>query len=228
LLAFGLHLSIGGWEPYGLLRAFVPGFDSLRSPYRFTVLTEVFLVALAGLALDALWRHRPGWRAVPWGRVAAVVVVVAGVLEVAIMPVRLFPVDQRPPEWAAWLDDQPPGPVAFLPFPADGHVASYAATTRHMLELLDVGVPTVNGYSGLFPARYDELEAAARAYPDGRADALLRELGVRYLVVDAGWLAADPGRRAWLDGLAAARWRGGAAVVYSLDPVTRDRARAPG
>jgi hypothetical protein len=225
ILAFGLNLSIGGVGPYGMLRAWVPGFGSLRSPYRFAVVSEIFLVALAGLGLDALWKHPHRW-----ARAAAVGVVVAGVVEVGIMPVRLFTVDRPPPEWAEWLDDQPPAAVAFLPFPADGHVESYAETTRHMLDLLDVGFPTVNGYSGLFPAAYDELEAAVRAYPadrtdptdqagpadpGDRAEALLRNAGVRYLVVEPGWLAAEPRRREWIEGFAVEELTAPDGVVYT-------------
>lgn len=202
-LALGLNFSIGPWQPYRTLRAVVPGFASLRSPFRFAVLTEVFLVALAALGLDALWRWRPAGRR-PWGAVAAVVVVAAGVVEAGIMPVDLFPVDQATPDWAAWLDDHSDeaaagdGAVAFLPFPPDNGVASYADTADRMLQSLDVGVVTVNGYSGLFPADYEELEIAMRAYPNEAADALLRDLGVSYLVVDAGWLVADRDREPWL------------------------------
>ena len=210
ILALGLNFSLGPWQPYRLLRAVVPGFASLRSPFRFAVLTEVFLVALAALGLDALWRWRPRspWqsdgRRRAWGALAALVVVVAGVVEAGIMPVHLFRVDQETPDWAAWLDDHSAesaagdGSVAFLPFPPDNGVASYADTTRRMLQSLDVGVATVNGYSGLFPADYEELEIAMRAYPSEEADALLRRFGVSYLVVDAGWLVADPVSESWL------------------------------
>jgi hypothetical protein len=216
LLALGLNLSLGGWSPYSVLQNLVPGFQSLRSPFRFAVLTEVFLVALAALALDALWRWRPT-RSVPWGAIAAVVLVTGGVLEVGIMPVDLFSVDRHTPDWAAWLDDHPDGPVAFLPFPATNEVASYAPTTRHMLQLLDVGDPTPNGYSGLFPPTYDVLEEAMRLYPNDQADNLLHVAGVRYLVASDTWLAHDPTRRPWLEARYTLAFTGHDVTVYKAD-----------
>jgi hypothetical protein len=56
LLSLGLNLNLGGWQPYQLVRRFVPGFESLRSPFRADVLTQLFAVALASYALDAAWR----------------------------------------------------------------------------------------------------------------------------------------------------------------------------
>ena len=226
LLALGLNLSIGGWQPYELLRTWVPGFASLRSPFRFAVLTEVFLVPLTAFALDALWhwRPRPGpGRA--WGAVAALVIVVAGVVEVGIMPVHLFRVDQSTPDWAAWLDDQPAeadreqrpgdGSVAFVPFPADYGVADYEDTTRRMLQALDADAATVNGYSGLFPADYEELEVAMHTYPNYEADDLLRRFGVSYLVVDAEWLE-EPGRDTWLSAVYLRVFDGRDAVIFEM------------
>lgn len=226
LLALGLNLSIGEWEPYGLLRDVVPGFASLRSPFRFAVLTEVFLVPLAAFALDALWRWRPApgradGSARAWGAVAAVAVVVVGVVEVGVVPVPVFRVDQDTQDWAAWLDDQPEGSstsgdgsVAFLPFPADYGVADYEDTTRRMLQALDVGAATVNGYSGLFPADYEELEVAMHTYPNDEADALLSRFGVSYLVVDTDWLLDDPVRDSWLSARYLPVFEGRDAVVF--------------
>ncbi|HEX8803621.1 MAG TPA: hypothetical protein VF743_05495, partial [Acidimicrobiales bacterium] len=217
LLSLGLNVDVGGTGPYALVRAAVPGFGSLRSPFRFAVLVEVFLVALSAYGLDALWRWRPG-RRVAWGAVAAVAVVVAGVAEVAIAPVRLLPVDRREPDWAAWLDRHVAdgATLAFLPAAPDNGVASYEDTARAMLVTLDLHDDTVNGYSGLFPADAERLEEAVRDYPSDEADALLRRHDVADLVVDAGWLADDPVRRPWLEARYRRVFTGDDAVVYAV------------
>jgi hypothetical protein len=48
-----LNLSILGWPPFAALRA-LPGFDELRSPFRFAIIMQVLLAALATLALSYL------------------------------------------------------------------------------------------------------------------------------------------------------------------------------
>jgi hypothetical protein len=50
-LAFGGYSALQGW-----LHAFVPGFDKLRAPARFTYLLDFGLAALAALGMDALLR----------------------------------------------------------------------------------------------------------------------------------------------------------------------------
>jgi hypothetical protein len=62
-----------------------------------------------------------------------------------------------------------------------------------MIGVLDLdGSTTVNGYSGLFPATYDELEEAARAYPNAATDELFESYGVTDVVADRDWLAENP------------------------------------
>lgn len=208
LLSLGLNLSLGGWQPYQLVRRVVPGFESLRSPFRADVLTQLFALALASYALDAAW----GWlrapeRAERVPRAAALslaaAVVVLAVAETGVTPGRLHRVDTAPPDWAAYLDDHPvsdePAVLAFLPFPPNGRAGSYQDTVDDMLAVLDTGDTTVNGYSGLFPAGYDTLEIAMRDYPDDRADALLAQYGVDALVVDRDWLADNPAAESSLD-----------------------------
>lgn len=194
-LSFGLTVQVGGWHPYDLVRH-LPGFTELRSPFRAGLLVQVALVPAAALALDALWRHRRGW-----GPAAAVAVCAVAVLEVWPLPQRLTEVPTAaaggpPTAWATWLADQPGagegldgGAVAFVPFPPTNATGSYEQTTGWMLEGLASRWPTVNGYSGLFPAEYDELEAAMRAgFPRPETIAALRARRVRYVVIDRRWL----------------------------------------
>lgn len=224
LLSVGLKLDIGGFQPYNLLRDVVPGFASLRSPFRAEVFTQVFLVALASYALDAGWR----WLTAPdrprWGRVAApalgLLAVALAVAETGVMPVPLHRVDRTTPDWVSYLDDHPPpgGPddnvLAFLPFPRTNGVASYQATVDDMLGVLDSGGTTVNGYSGLFPQTYDELEEVARGYPNEDTNELFRRYGVTAVVADRTWLGDDELTPEFLDEDYRAAFGGDDAVVY--------------
>jgi hypothetical protein len=235
VLSLGLELSVLGVEPYRLVRAVVPGYADLRSPNRAAAVSEVFLVALAAFGLDALWRWRPavaagGRRAaagVGAGALLAGALVAANLAEGAIAPVDTVVVDRSTPDWAAWLEDRPTAEggdgagddrevLAFLPFPPDGSVESYAGTARRMLQVLDAGVTTVNGYSGLWPPSYDRLEAAAREVPNDELDALLREHGVTIVVVEAGPLASRPDVEAWLDERYVEAFRGPDSVAYEV------------
>jgi hypothetical protein len=218
LLALGLNLSVFGFEPYQLIRDLVPGYHSLRSPFRFVAVAEVFLVALAAFGIDDLWR----WKAKA-GAAAAIAVVALGALEVSLAPVELFEVDRSEADWVAWLHehrDDREEVVAFLPFPLTGKVSSYAPTARHMLQVLDAGdgVTTVNGYSGLWPEPYEELEAGAINYPTGNGDILFRDYGVTLLVVDAHWLAERPDVEQVLEYVYQREFTGPDNVVYAVPP----------
>lgn len=219
VLSLGLNLEILGFQPYQVVRAVIPGYDTLRSPFRIAALFELFLLGLAAYGLHELWAWRPrpklewlsrlrfGQRAVALtGPALATVAVVLGVAEVSIAPVRLFEVERATPDWAEWLVEEAPEPartgegaVAFVPFPPGGRASDYAATTEWMLHALDADVPTVNGYSGLFPDDSVRLRGIMRNYPSTAAEAELEAFGVSYLVVDPDWLALDPSRQAWLD-----------------------------
>jgi hypothetical protein len=215
LLSRGLKLSIFGRHPYEAIRDHVPGFEALRSPFRFAVLAELFLIGLAAYGLDALWHWR--WRRLPEGLarrlagpVLAGALVAFSVVEVSIVPVKLFEVDDRTPGWVSWLEDEPreswasnEGPadrpvLAFVPFPINGHVASYETTVRNMRHVLEVEATTVNGYSGLFPDEHGQLENALQNDPTGRGVELLREYGVDYLLVSSVWPNHAPDQIEWL------------------------------
>lgn len=190
-LSFGVHLRTGSVDLYGAVRDHVPGFRSLRSPFRFGAITQVLLVPLAALGLGALWR-----RPTEGLRVLLVAVVAFAGVETALPSDRTSPTPDRPPAWAAYLADHH-GPadhdaVAVVPFPPDGSVESYAPTAAAMLAAIDTGHPLVNGYSGLFPASYDSLEIAMRAYPAIEARTQLRDHGVGWLVVERDWFDAAP------------------------------------
>lgn len=190
LLSGGLKLSVLGFHPYEVVRAVVPGFDQLRNPARFAVLGELFLLGLAAYGLDALWR----WRGRVGAGLAAAVVAV-GLVEVSIAPVRLFE-PQPTARWAGWLDDHAPdrAVMAFVPFPPSGQVGEFQETTARMVQVVDKDLTTVNGYSGLFPDRYELLSNAMYGYPSARGDAALRAFRVQYLVASTAWLRRDPNR----------------------------------
>jgi hypothetical protein len=89
-----------------------------------------------------------------------------------------------------------------------------------MLAGLDHHRPLVNGYSGLFPSGYDDLETAMRLdFPNPQAMDLLVRDRVSWIVVPRGWAEGD-GREAL------ANWgtvlhpvfTGEDMVIYSITP----------
>jgi hypothetical protein len=142
LLSLGLNLTIGGWAPYALLRTYYPGFQQLRSPFRFGLFVQLYLLILASYGLRWLWI----WRA-PLGRWLAISATILSLLELLIVPASLYrvPVERLHARWINWLATQPPGAVAMVPFPPTGRASDYEATTIAMLQALNHRKPLING-----------------------------------------------------------------------------------
>jgi hypothetical protein len=186
-LAGGLRWRFGTWRPYSLLYDHVPGFDRLRSPFRFTVGAQIALIGLAALGVAGLWR----WRA-NVGRVLAIAFVSLSLLETVHFGVRLEATrDATRTDWVQWLERRPGGAVAMVPFPNGPSADDYADTTVAMLAGLEHGHPLVNGYTGLFPDDYaNELFGAMASFPDDLSATLLAQRRTRYLVARRDWLTA--------------------------------------
>ena len=165
--------------PYALLMLF-PGFNSLRVPARFWMMTTLCLAVVGAMLFDAL-AARLGSK-----RLAAAWLVACGVL--ADGWVTEFPLAKAPPVWKA--ENCSPGSegpglrtTALMELPLGHSYNDVAAMYRSMLH----GRPVVNGYSGYFPPHY----AALRFGLALRDDDVLTQLashGAADVVIDA---AAD-------------------------------------
>jgi hypothetical protein len=224
LLALGLNLHVLGWRPFASLRADVPGYDEVRSPYRFDALVDIHLAALAALGLGRL-------RVATVPRAAAVVVAV-GALAVAenlSLPAPLIhvPTSART-AWTAWLRDQPPGTVVVhVPFPAGFAASDYAIESWRLFAQTNHHKPLVNGYSGYFPVvrtpdRVYPAYAAfqltmAREFPSYPLLCVLaKDIGANVVVVDRPWLRSHRAQvRRWKAFLRPA-YADGAVGIYAL------------
>ena len=171
--------------PYALLM-FLPGFNALRVPARFWMLTTLCLAVIGGIMFDRL-ASRLGTM-----RLTAAVIVSLAVL--ADGWVSDFPLAKAPDVWKVEAC-RGFGPLMELPLgdPFRDVAAMYRAMSH--------GGPLVNGYSGYFPPHY----AALRFGLGLRDDDVLTQLaahGVRDVVVDSahdgdgGWkryVTAHPG-----------------------------------
>jgi hypothetical protein len=187
LLSLGFNLELGAWRPYELLRSGYPGFEQLRSPFRFGVFVQIFALSLAGFGLSALWR----WRG-RIGHIRAVALVAVSLLEVLALPARLsdFPQGTLTQDWVEWLKHQPSGAVAVVPFPASGRASDYQPTTIAMLQALEFDKPLANGYSGFFPPTYERLNRAVQNFPSADSLNKLDEQAITYLVIDRSRLGS--------------------------------------
>ncbi|MGF1504535.1 MAG: hypothetical protein ACFB51_05280 [Anaerolineae bacterium] len=180
LLSLGLNLRLGVWRPYALLIDIMPGFDRLRSPFRFAAFVQLFLLMLATLGLDVLWQQR-------FGPALCLLLVMAGTLETARVPLQMEAVPELQPDWAERLPAD--AVVALIPFPNSGRTPAYEQTALAMNQAF--GVPMVNGYSGFFPTGYRLLFDSMESFPDGFTSSRLQRTGVTYLAVDSDWLSVE-------------------------------------
>jgi hypothetical protein len=222
-LAMGPAIGVRGVPvspgPYAWLMHYVPGFDGLRVPSRFVMLTVLSLAVLAGLGASALMTRAR--------RFGTAIVVVAGVLilveswpgvfdtnvRVAAVGLELTPRELRtgeniPPVYRTIRDSR--RPILLLEFPFgsaawDLHAVFYAGYHRQRL---------INGYSGFFPEHYERLfQIFKRTHEDpltawravlgsGATHVLVHEAAYPALrrkeIVD--WVLASGGREVFVDG----------------------------
>lgn len=207
LLALGPALEVGGTAtgvpmPYSLLYYHVPGFDGLRVPARFAMVTVASLSVLAALGARHLLARGRG------GRLALVALAVFFVLEstsapialderaapagvVAAGPPRVFTGDASPPVYR-FLSTLPASTVVLeFPFGAPGWdlpSVFYQRVHRH---------PIVNGYSGGFPLSYYENRDAFDHFDivPGAAWHRVRSSGATHIVVRRAALNDDRARQ---------------------------------
>jgi len=187
LLALGLNLRIGDWRPFASLREVVPGFRTLRSPFRAVAISQAVLAALAALALARLasWRGNAG-------RILALALGVLAATENLASPGVLAPVPATPrTAWTSWLREQPGKlTVAHVPLPRGLHVSDYEMETWRMFAQIDHHRPLLNGYSGYFPSGYGTFQVDMdQNFPSDRLLCMMAfGMGVNTLVLDRSYL----------------------------------------
>ncbi len=192
-------IELGGFRPFELLRAYLPGLERIREPRRAAALAMVLLPVLAALGLDQLARRAPWLPAL---------VVGLGLLNAwpESMPVQETP-DPDPELVAALLAEVPDdGAVVFLPF-EDG---SRTPEVDRMVVQVAHGRRMVNGYSSYYPKSYWTIKRAAHPRVTPRLWPLLAQAGTTHVVAPPDLLPP---------GSPVERVRGGDTwVLYALVP----------
>lgn len=197
-MTFGLSRTLPGTNidvplPYALFYYWMPGFQALRVPVRFSVLVDfsIYILAAYGLArlLDVgaegmagrvgRWRRRLGKRT----RTAVAVISIALLLLEFANPLdasgrqdlmaQLTTIE--PYGWLAKAENA--GPVLELPMSADQPDVSYMLFSTRNWQ------PLVNGWSGFVPPGTVALKQALDSFPDPLTISLLQGLEVRHVVV---------------------------------------------
>jgi len=231
--AWGVPLPIG--RPYALLFEHLPGFDGIRVPARLSVVALIAIDVLA--ALGVVWLQRT----LAPARFAATTAGLVGVLVlegVAVpLPLAFVAPHGRPaPAADHWVRDHESGAVLDLPVAA---AADLLVPFRFQYQSLFHRHRIVGGSSGYDSALNGFVSGPASPLLHAAefADALrmLRDVGVRTIVVHPGAFADEVTARVTLDGLRAARQQlvretaVGGELVFALAPVgEQERATRPG
>jgi hypothetical protein len=217
-LTLGTQFWGGGSWTYLVLYRYLPGWDALRTPGRLVIWVTFGLALLAAgcvarLAdplVAVLTQRRP---AAGLRRPAAAVGVLALLVPAVAVAAddwggpRHWPVATAPVRVSALTP-----PVMFLP---SDQIGDY-----HLMLWSTDGFPTLaNGNSGFNPPSQEALRRQTKAFPDADSVAVLRQRGIRTVVVvrsrapGTAWAkAADKP----IDGLGITRLDLGDAVVYEL------------
>ena len=203
VLVLGPVVPLWGWEiplPYRALYAWIPGFASLRYPYRFGVLTTLGIALLAGLG----WSRLVGSRTRGWPLTALGLFVVG--MEYRRAPLQLQPVEvgsALPPAYH-WLARHGAGrPLLDWPIPPPGDLRAGYEQSRAMYFSTYHWLPLLNGYTAYEPPSHEVVSLLAQRLPEPRSLQELIDLtGVRLLLLHRDRL--DPAARerwsAWLEG----------------------------
>ena len=203
-LAMGTQFPGGGRWTYLLLFEHAPGWEGIRTPGRLVVPLTLALALLAAIGVDRLRELAGGRRrALATGALAFALVGLESLGTTPVLPAPTAP---------AVLRDAA-GPVLVLP-------SDPISDLRAMYFSAEGLYPLVNGYSGFTPTYLSDLRSALAPFPDPASVQLLRQLGVRQVVL----LPAAAAGTSWeqaadrpVAGLPLSRRLVGEAVVYELN-----------
>jgi hypothetical protein len=192
VLMFDLSLGLNGLL-YPLLLDLAPPLRGLRAPARFGALFLLCIAVLSACGFDgAFGKSRV--------RAAAFVLAVSLCLtEYFSAPLETREVPLQPLRAHQWLAGQPPGPILELPVPQPGTLWLFEPTYQYLS--IYHWRPLLNGYSAYAPEHYVRNLELLREFPFGRTETLLRQSGVRYVLLHerlsgqkrfAEWLAVVP------------------------------------
>lgn len=162
--------------PYRWLYDAVSLLHALRAPVRFDALVMFCLAMLAGMGVTKLTISK---------EIVGFAISLLISLEYLAIPaanIAPVPTGDAIPEYVRWLARQPHGTILELPMIAsDPTKPLLDLTTQYLTTYHWQNTP--DGYSGFNPGKRGEIAYEMQFFPNERADALLRALGVQYLVV---------------------------------------------
>ncbi len=173
---FGINLN--GW-PYQFFYSYVPGFDGMRVPARFAINVGLCLAVLAGFGFALVFQKIKGKLL----SCCLVFLLSAGILaEAWAAPLRYIHFAFKAPPVHPWLGHQDDvDGVVFLPAYINNSVhleMNYIFWSNlHWKKIM-------NGYSGFFPAEWNEFKLKLREFPTKETVDHLRRVGVNYVVIN--------------------------------------------
>jgi hypothetical protein len=162
--------------PYRWLYDAVSLLHALRAPVRFDALVMFALAVLAGMGVTKLRMNK---------EIAGMGICLLISLEYLAVPaanITTVPTGNAIPEYVRWLAVQPHGTILELPMIASDPAKSLLDLTTQYLSTFH-WQNSPDGYSGFNPGKRGEIAYEMQFFPNERSDALVRALGVRYLVI---------------------------------------------
>jgi hypothetical protein len=201
----------------------VPGFSSLRYPYRFGVLTALGVALLASLGWARVVRGRR-WA---WPATALLIAVVGAEYWKAPLALVAVETERDLPAAYAWLRAHGAGRALLEgPIAPAGDLRAGYQQSRAMYFGTYHWLPLVNGYTAYEPPSHHLVSRLAERLPDTRAfDDLVDLTGVRLFLLHRDRLDPEARRRweAWLGSGACERLAEfGPDVVCGLPPPRAD------
>ncbi|MBC7228932.1 MAG: glycosyltransferase family 39 protein [Actinobacteria bacterium] len=209
LMTFGPRIA-GRWNPFYMVPYRLGAFKFTRVPARFTILVSLALAVLGGYGASKIARRAAsggnGGREARRLTGASLVVLLA--LELLTVNIFVHPVavGAEVPEVYTWLRDQGDVRVIELPTGTLGPVNLYDRNVdwrpqqvydyiyrecRVMYFSTYHWKKMVNGYSGYMPFFYRRIMMEMQGFPSARSVALLRGLGVDYVLWDWSWVESQ-------------------------------------
>jgi len=207
---------LDGQITYRLLYEYAPGWQGIRTPGRLNTFTSLGLALLAGGGAAALLARVSAKRSL---------MLATGLCAIVLIEGSGFAVGKEGRGAVAGpiameVPDPPPGqasvggPRLHLP------VTSFELSFPYMIWSTEQDfAEIVNGISGFYPRYHERLERRIRGFPDAASVDLLREIGVRSVVLHPGNVNATPWsdwRTRSVEALGVTRDEGGGVVVYRL------------